>query len=111
MAVIASAHSNTPAAFNATFYATVAVIIPVLYLTLVVQPPAKPPAADKPVPDEAGKGSRDSLRRTRNSPPRARCCLQHRQLSFVVRFPGKCFAVLAREPGDARTSKNGGRCG
>jgi hypothetical protein len=37
MAVIASAHSNTPAAFNATFYATVAVIIPVLYLALVVQ--------------------------------------------------------------------------
>lgn len=37
MAVIASAHSNVPAAFNATFYATVAVIIPVLYLALVVQ--------------------------------------------------------------------------
>lgn len=37
MSVIASANSQTPPAFNATFYATVAVIIPVLYLALVVQ--------------------------------------------------------------------------
>jgi hypothetical protein len=37
MVVIASAHSTAPSAFNAVFYATVATIIPVLYLALVVQ--------------------------------------------------------------------------
>jgi hypothetical protein len=37
MTVIASAHGYAPEAFNVTFYATVAVIIPVLYLALVVQ--------------------------------------------------------------------------
>jgi hypothetical protein len=37
MVGIASAHSDAPAAFNGTFYATVAVIIPVIYLALVVQ--------------------------------------------------------------------------
>jgi len=37
MAIIALAHSHALPAFNATFFATVAVIIPVLYLALVVQ--------------------------------------------------------------------------
>jgi hypothetical protein len=37
MAVVASARVGASPAFNATFYATIATIIPVLYLALVVQ--------------------------------------------------------------------------